>query len=170
MTGFVAGPTTSGAICAPESFHTAVSQIAMQDSVTSRNLVSFVQRAGWSITHGPCAIDHTLERIYEESIAEPDEDKPTHFAMDTARELLQNAKRYLLNAISPNVIEGSEGDLILHWEIGGKGAALVFPAWADRPVRLYTEELEHGVPKRRSMVDSPETPHIVAMFRWLEAV
>ncbi len=131
-------------------------------------LLTQVEAFGWSLTAGPCALKYALKQIETSIESEPAEDRPTHFALEAARQLLEDAQRFTANAVAPSSIEGFEGDLILHWEVGDRGFALVFPAWADKPVRLYREVLADGVPVETSLRDDPSDMDVAEMMAWLQ--
>lgn len=142
--------------------------IRMADSESTADMLHVVGSMGWSLTTGPCALDYALKQISEEMASEPEEDKPTPFALETASRLLKSAQQLSCNAVAPNSIEGFEGDLILHWELGDRGAALVFPAWANKPVRLYREVLAEGIPVNTALQDDPTGMDVASLMAWLQ--
>lgn len=134
---------------------------------TSR-LVRLSEAPGWLLTSGPCALEYAMKQIADDIESEPEEDRPTPFALESATRLLREAQSLSFNAIAPSSVEGFEGDLILHWELEDRGAALVFPAWANKPVRLYREELAQGIPVQTELQDDPTGSDIVNLMTWLQ--
>jgi hypothetical protein len=118
--------------------------------------IQAVERLGWSLTSGPYALSWTIKQLAAAAEGESAEDRPTSYALQRAEELLTRLQPKLANSVAPTLIEGFEGDLLLHWEFSGRGVVLTFPAWADRPIRLYVEQLNGGVPVGTSLKIDPE--------------
>lgn len=122
--------------------------------------IEAVEKLGWSLTSGPYALDWTVEQIAIAVEGEPTEDRPTPYALQRAEELLRKLQPKLSSSVAPTVIEGFEHDLLLHWEFSGRGVVLTFPAWADKPIRLYVEQLVDGVPVETRLLHDPELDSI----------
>lgn len=171
MTTFIPPPPTSAGVViqgrspADEGIEGI---IRMADSESTAEMLHIVGSLGWSLTAGPSALEYALKQVSEEIQAEPNEDKPTPFALETATKLLRSAQQLNPNSVAPGSIEGFEGDLILHWELGDRGAALVFPAWANKPVRLYREVLADGIPVRTELQDDPTGADVAGLMAWLQ--
>ena len=163
-------PTTSGPIlyrggvAIDDVYSSVIHAAALEGTPT---MLRQAETVGWSLTAGPNALAYALTQVETGVESEPAEDRPTPFALEAARQLLEDAQRFTANAVAPTSIEGFEGDLILHWEVGARGAALVFPAWADRPVRLYREVLDDGVPVETALQNDPSDMDIAVMMAWL---
>ncbi len=68
-----------------------------------------VEKPGWSLTSGPCALDWTVEQIAIAAEGEPAEDRPTPYALQRAEELLRKLQPKLANSVAPTKPAGAGG-------------------------------------------------------------
>src|SRR5271169_1015636 len=92
---------------------------------------------------GLAAVSKTIQEIQNiGAILQPEEDIPTTLATDTAKRLLSEAQTIASIYLMPTTIEGSDGDLLLHWDTASKGIVLVCPGIEGRAPQIYKETLE----------------------------
>lgn len=107
---------------------------------------------------GPDALSRTLREIDRlRKVELENEDTPTLLAVSAAKQLLSEAHSERPIFAMPSVIEGSEGDLLIHWDTALKNVVLICPASAEKPPQVYREELKGKKAVSSQLLDaSPE--------------
>jgi hypothetical protein len=112
-------------------------------------------------TIGPDALSQTLLQIDElirSYLRRGSEDTPSETAHSSVKMLLAEAQLENPILTMPSVIEGSEGDLLLHWDATTKSVVLICPATADKTQQIYKEELDGMKAASSEMVEAtPKT-------------
>ncbi len=118
---------------------------------------------------GSTALERTrteIERISADPV-EPEEDRPTRFACDTARRLLAEVQKIAPISIAASAVESFEGRLAIHWDTTTGGVVLLCPADPSRPTILYRETLGGKRPAHSAAVSGPSPADIAASLKWL---
>ena len=91
---------------------------------------------------GPDALSRTLCAIDKLcSLIPAREDTPNRLANQRAKELLSEAQTLAPIAMMPSTIEGSDGDLLIHWDTNSKGIVLICPGQVAKGAQIYREVL-----------------------------
>ncbi|HUA17341.1 MAG TPA: hypothetical protein VMB25_01270 [Bryobacteraceae bacterium] len=91
---------------------------------------------------GPDALSRTLLDIDQLGKVGLGNEAPTLTALGTAKRLLSEAQVEKPIYAMPSVIEGSEGDLLIHWDTAVKNVVLICPASPGKPPQIYREVLK----------------------------
>ena len=116
---------------------------------------------------GPDALCRTMVDIDRLGREVPvTEDTPAPFARELAKRLLSEAQLLKPIVICAAVVEGSEGDVLIHWNAPSKGVVLICPGTAERPPQVYREVLSGNRTEHSSIGEaSPET--LSAALTWV---
>ncbi len=91
---------------------------------------------------GPDSLFRTIREIEKLETAElAHEDMPTTVAQQNAKRLLSEAQMVRPIYVIPSAVEGSEGDLLIHWDTSIKSVVLICPASSAKPAQIYMERL-----------------------------
>jgi hypothetical protein len=113
------------------------------------------------------AVSRTIQDIDDiGTTVQPSEDVPTVLARDVAKRLLSEAQTIAPIYLMPSTIEGSDRDLLIHWETVSKGVVLICPGGENREPQIYKETLEGKRASDSEMtVASPEV--LSAALAWV---
>jgi hypothetical protein len=114
------------------------------------------------------AVDKTIQDIAAiGALTQPNEDIPTPFAMDTAKQLLQDAQAIAPIYLVPTTIEGSDGDLLIHWDTISKGVVLICPRDGGREPQVYKETLQGNRAASHSEMTLASSENLSAALAWV---
>jgi hypothetical protein len=139
----------------------------MNSSLASHGEIFYLREMENGSFVGPDALSRTLCAIDKLCRGlPPREDTPSRIAHETAKRLLCEAQTIDLICAMPSTIEGSEGDLLIHWDIGSKSIVLVCPGTPGKAPQVYREVLSGNKATHSEMGDaSPET--LSAALAWV---
>lgn len=96
----------------------------------------------------------------------PTEDTPTNFAREKAKRLLSAAQGVKPIILAPAVVEGSDGDLLIHWDTPFKSVVLICPSSDNKAAQIYREEL-NGKKAAQSRIGDASGEALAAALSWV---
>jgi hypothetical protein len=94
------------------------------------------------------------------------EDTPTRSARDIAIDLLSQAQIRRPFYVMATTVEGSEGDLLIHWDTAFKSVVLICPSSTDKAPQVYQEVLE-GKKARHSEIHDASPTTLSDALAWV---
>jgi hypothetical protein len=117
---------------------------------------------------GPDALARTLLKVRHAcSPLVRTDDTPTNFACRTAECLLAEAQTIAPVYFAASVIEGSEGDLLIHWDAPSKSVVLICPRDAGVRPSLYKESLEGIKPVSSELARNASAQLLSEALTWV---
>jgi hypothetical protein len=115
---------------------------------------------------GATGLASTLHRIDEEA-SDNSEDRPSAYALKTARALLASAQAAAPILVDASVVESFEGSIIIHWDAPGRGVAIIVPATPEGKVKLYREKLTGNQAIWSKLTEEPSPGYIASSLEWV---
>lgn len=113
------------------------------------------------------ALSETFREIDNLSnVSLPAEDTPANFAREKAKQLLSAAQGVKPIILAPAVVEGSDGDLLIHWDTPFKSVVLICPSSDNRAAQIYSEVL-NGKRAVQSRIGDASGEALAAALSWV---
>jgi hypothetical protein len=135
---------------------------------TSGEIFSALSATETEAVIGPDALARTISKVRRACTPDTrNDDTPTGLACQTAEGLLAEAQTIAPIYFAASVIEGSEGDLLIHWDAPSKSVVLICPKDAAAQASLYKETLAGIKPIRSELARNASAQLLSEALTWV---
>jgi hypothetical protein len=131
------------------------------------HLFAGMQQKGLTMTIGPGALFCTAETIRQMPPDLEVDDATTEHARETATRLLERCAVATPCSISAVSIDQFEHDILIRWQLNGKGLILTCPGEPQAAPSLYREQIENDRAVNPEMLSNPSPEDLAKCMKWM---
>jgi hypothetical protein len=144
-----------------------VNEVNTCQYVEKSNICAAMQPRGLTMTIGPSALFFTAAVIRSMAPDADEDDAITDYARQRASQLLEECAISAPCSVSPVSIDQFEHDLLLRWQLNGKGMVLTCPGAPQIAPSLYRERIENGRAVNPEILGNASAVDLARCMRWM---
>jgi len=151
----------------PTSAAFEVNETSAYSSARKLSVCHAMQQNGLSMTIGPGALFCTAAMIREMAPDQNADDAATDHAREVATRLLEGCAIATPCSISAISIDQFEHDILIRWQLNGKGLILTCPGEPQVEPSLYRERVENNRAVNPEMLRNPTSQDMARSMTWM---